>query len=217
MLRNFLLFVLYLLTGSETLIAQKLNWSKDGNSYFAVESGDILKYTLPEFKKELVIGKSKLIPVGQSQSLPVQSFAFSTDNKKLLVFTNTKRVWRYNTKGDYWLLNLTTGKLNQVGKSMPPSSLMFAKISPDGNKVAYVSGHNIYSEDINSGKVTPLTFNGTNKLINGTFDWAYEEEFFCRDGFRWSPDSKQIAFWQIDATKVKDYLMINNTDSVIRL
>ena len=56
--------------------------------------------------------------------------------------------------------------------------------------------------------------NGTKKLINGTFDWVYEEEFVCRDGFRWSPDSKSIAYWQIDANQIRDYYMLNTTDSV---
>ena len=51
-------------------------------------------------------------------------------------------------------------------------------------------------------------------MINGTFDWVYEEEFFCRDGFRWGPDSKSIAYWQIDANKIRDYYMLNTTDSV---
>jgi dipeptidyl-peptidase-4 len=59
-----------------------------------------------------------------------------------------------------------------------------------------------------------LTFDGTRKLINGTFDWVYEEEFNCRDGFRWSPDSRKIAYWQIDAKSTRDYLMLNTTDSV---
>ena len=63
-------------------------------------------------------------------------------------------------------------------------------------------------------KVIQLTTGGTRELINGTFDWAYEEEFFCRDGFRWSPDSKKIAYWQMDAKNTKDYLMIDNTDSI---
>ncbi len=91
---------------------------------------------------------------------------------------------------------------------------MFAKLSPDNKKAAYVSEHNIFVEDLAAHQITQLTKDGTRKFINGTFDWAYEEEFFCRDGFRWSPDSKQIAYWQIDARKVKDYLMINNTDSI---
>ena len=91
---------------------------------------------------------------------------------------------------------------------------MFAKISPDGKKAAYVSEHNLYVEDLSSHKIKALTKDGTRKFINGTFDWVYEEEFGCRDGFRWSPDSKKIAFWQVDATKIRDYYMLNTTDSV---
>ena len=53
-----------------------------------------------------------------------------------------------------------------------------------------------------------------NAIINGASDWVYEEEFDCRDGFRWSPDGKSIAYWQLDATKIKNFLMINNTDSI---
>ena len=115
--------------------------------------------------------------------------------------------------GDYWLYDIIANKLTKLGKKLPSQSLMFAKFSPDGKVVAYVSEHNIYSEDISSGEITKLTKDGTRKLINGTFDWAYEEEFNCRDGFRWSPDGTMIAFWQVDATKIKDYYMLNTTDS----
>ncbi len=62
--------------------------------------------------------------------------------------------------------------------------------------------------------IKPLTRNGSRKMINGTFDWVYEEEFNCRDGFRWSPDSKSIAFWQINDSSTRDYYMLNTTDSV---
>src|ERR1700712_485003 len=91
---------------------------------------------------------------------------------------------------------------------------MFAKLSPDGTKAAYVSEHNIFTEDLATGTVKQLTFDGTQTLINGTFDWAYEEEFDCRDGFRWSPDSRNIAYWQINAASTKKYLMLNTTDSI---
>ncbi|WP_315816406.1 DPP IV N-terminal domain-containing protein [Paraflavitalea speifideaquila] len=125
-----------------------------------------------------------------------------------------QKVWRLNTRGDYWVFDRNTNTLKKVGKGRPVSSLMFAKFSPDGAKVAYVSEYNLYVEDLASGIVKQLTTDGSRKLINGTFDWVYEEEFFCRDGFRWSPDSKQIAYWQIDAKNTKDYLMVNNTDSI---
>ena len=65
---------------------------------------------------------------------------------------------------------------------------MFAKFSPDGSRVAYVSGHNLFVESLADHAITQLTTDGTDKLINGTFDWVYEEELNCRDGFRWSPD-----------------------------
>jgi dipeptidyl-peptidase-4 len=91
---------------------------------------------------------------------------------------------------------------------------MFAKFSPDGSRAAYVSGHNIYVEDLSSHAVKALTTNGSRKMINGTFDWVYEEELNCRDGFRWSPDSRSIAYWQINDSSTRDYYMLNTTDSV---
>lgn len=189
-------------------------WSKDGNAYFASEGGDIVQYLLPQNTKTVVVSKESLKPAGQLQPLFIRSFSFSADYKKILIFTNTKKVWRYDTRGDYWVYDMDSKLFKQLGKSLPAASLMFAKFSPDGLQAAYVSDRNIYTEDLQAGQIKQLTFDGQRKLINGTFDWAYEEEFFCRDGFRWSPDSRQIAFWQIDARKVKDYLMINNTDSI---
>jgi dipeptidyl-peptidase 4 len=191
-----------------------VNWSTDGNSYFRNEGGDITKYTLPQNTKIVLVSKDKLKPAGAEKPLAVRSFKFSADYNKVLIYTNSKKVWRLDTRGDYWLYDIASNKLKQLGKDRPASSLMFAKISPDGKKVAYVSEYNLYVEDLATGTIKPLTKGGNRKLINGTFDWAYEEEFFCRDGFRWSPDSKQIAYWQIDAQGTKDYLMINNTDSI---
>jgi len=192
----------------------QVNWTNDGDSYFKLEKNQLLTYTLPDKVVKTVISKEQLTPVGKSKPLEVAHFSFSSDQQKVLLFTNTKRVWRLNTKGDYWVFNFKTNSLTQLGKGLSPSSLMFAKFSPDGNTLAYVSDNNLYSEDYESGKIQPLTSNGTVAIINGTFDWAYEEEFACRDGFRWSPDSKSIAYWQIDASAIKKFYMINNTDSI---
>ena len=98
------------------------------------------------------------------------------------------------------ILILQPEKGKQIGKGLPSSSLMFAKFSADNKNVAYVSKHNLYVEDVATGKITQLTKDGTDRIINGTFDWVYEEELSCRDGFRWSPDGKSIAFWRVDAT-----------------
>jgi dipeptidyl-peptidase-4 len=194
--------------------SQPIKWARDGNSYYRIEAGDIVKYRLPENTKSVIVPKDKLKPAGQEKNLALRNFIFSADEQKMLIYTNTKKVWRLDTRGDYWLYSLADGSLKQLGKSLQASSMMFAKFSPDGNKVAYVSNYNLYAEDIVSGSIKQLTNDGTRQLINGTFDWAYEEEFFCRDGFRWSPDSKQLAYWQIDAKNTKDYEMLNTTDSI---
>ena len=193
---------------------QDIKWGADGNSYYKTENGGIVKYTLPQNNKSVILQKQYLTPAGKTVSLSVGNFIFSADEKKLLIYTNTKKVWRYNTRGDYWIYDFNNKTLKQLGATLPASSLMFAKFSPDASKVAYVSSYNIYVEDLATNAIKQLTFDGSRKFINGTFDWAYEEEFFCRDGFRWSPDSKRIAYWQINAKNVKDYLMINNTDSL---
>ena len=194
--------------------AAQVNWTNDGDSYFKLEKNQLLTYTLPNHDAKTVISKAQLTPAGQSEPLAVEHFTFSEDQQKVLLFTNTTKVWRLRTKGDYWVFNFKTNTLTQIGKSLPPSSLMFAKFSPDGNSIAYVSENNLYSEEYPTGKIKPLTTDGSVALINGTFDWAYEEEFACRDGFRWSPDSKSIAYWQIDASAIKKFYMINNTDAI---
>lgn len=191
-----------------------IKWSKDGNSYYSIEAGNIIKVILPSFKKETVIYKENLVNVQNGNIISVRSFVFSEDEKKVLIYTNTKKVWRYDTRGDFWIYSIENKSLQKLGGSLPSSSLMFAKFSPDGAKVAYTSNHNVYTEDIQTHAITQLTLDGTDKIINGTFDWAYEEEFGCRDGFRWSADSKQIAYWQIDATRIKNFLLLDNTDSI---
>src|SRR5687767_2151943 len=189
-------------------------WTPDGSSYYQVEKGEIVKIELPSQNKTVFISKKQLVANGKDTIVP-RSFQLSADGSKALIYTNAKKVWRYPTRGDYWLLTLSSGQLKQIGKGRPVASLQFAKFSPDSKKAAYVSERNVYVEDLANGNIKKLTSdNGTKKLINGTFDWVYEEEFFCRDGFRWSPDSKNIAYWQIDANKIRDYYMLNTTDSV---
>lgn len=191
----------------------QLKWAKDGNSYYRIEGGELVQYSLPANTKSVLVSKQHLSLPGADKPLSIRNYAFSADGKKMLIYTNTRQVWRYDSKGDYYALDLSTKALKKVGSNQPTSSLMFAKFSPDGTKVGYVSNYNLYVEDLATGTTMPLTSGGSRKNIYGTFDWVYEEEFDCRDGFQWSPDSKKISFWHVDATKIKDYYMINNTDS----
>jgi dipeptidyl-peptidase-4 len=189
-------------------------WSADGNSLYENTGTGITEMNLTGKGVSIIINSKQLTPAGRDKPLQIKHFFFSSDFKKVLIFTNSKKVWRYETRGDYWVYNIADSSLYQLGKSLPSSSLMFAKFSPDGLKAAYVSGHNIYMENLSTHIIKALTTNGSRKMINGTFDWVYEEELNCRDGFRWSPDSRSIAFWQINDSSTRDYYMLNTTDSV---
>ncbi|MEN3324915.1 DPP IV N-terminal domain-containing protein [Mariniflexile soesokkakense] len=214
-LKSIIVLIIFVLVSFQSFSQSGgLIWSKDGSSYYRIQKEGVVQYTLPANDSKVLFSKEQLTPTGRNEPLQVSYFTFSQDEQKVLLFTNTKRVWRINTKGDYWVLNMATGTLQQIGETMPEASLMFAKISPNGAQVAYVSENNIYVEDLSTSKIKALTTDGSTTLINGTFDWVYEEEFYCRDGFRWSPDSKSIAYWQIDARDTKKFFMVNNTDSV---
>lgn len=189
-------------------------WTDDGEAYLLNSRGNIVRHEVKSGAETTLVSAAELTPAGSSKPLSFSIYSHSPDYSRWLIFTNTAKVWRYNTRGDYWVYDGKAKKLFQLGKTLPSQSLMFAKISPDGTKAAYVSGHNIYVENLSTGNITQLTHTGNRKMINGTFDWVYEEEFGCRDGFRWSPDSKKIAFWNVDATQVRDYYMLNTTDSV---
>lgn len=207
------LFLFCILTSYHT--KSQTQWTADGNAYyhFSKEGIEVINLLSPD-KKEFFLTAADLVPEGESKALEVQSFQVAPDGQSLLLFANTKRVWRENTKGDYWLYEQHSKKLTQVGKGLPESSLMFAKFSPDGKRLAYVSKNNIYIEQLSDHSISQITTDGTDKIINGTFDWVYEEEFGTQDGFRWSPDSKKIAYWKQDARDTRYFYMINNTDSL---
>lgn len=210
--RIFLLLAVVLLAWSAS--AQRVSWSPDGKAMYQVEKNELVSYALPGNERTVVISAQQLTPSGHKSPLKLDHYQFSADGKKALIYTNSQKVWRINTRGDYWVLDFASNSLKQVGKARPEASLMFAKFSSDATQVAYVSEHNIFVEEIATGKTSALTTDGNRKFINGTFDWVYEEEFACRDGIRWSPDNKMVAFWQIDARDTKDFYMIDNTDSI---
>lgn len=195
----------------------------DDSTYTAVEPGpegrgtQLVRIDAGTGARSVLVDVAALTPSGTTTPIEIEDYDWSADKSRLLVFTNTARVWRANTRGDYWVLDLAAKRLRQLGgpaAKQKPSTLQFAKFSPDGRRVAYVRENNLYVEPVAGGPIIALTRDGSKTTINGTFDWVYEEELGVRDGFRWSPDGTRIAYWQLDATGVRDFLMINNTDSL---
>ena len=225
-MKNFLLLFYFFILSSNIyarVLPQDIIWNDDESGYYIIKDNSIVLVSTQGEDDKTILASSSV------NNVDFKSFNFSVRKDKLLIFTNTVKVWRYETRGDYWVYDFNTRKATKIGATMPESSLMFAKFSPDGSSVAYVSKENsssdkirnsstsvnIYIEDLKTNSVKKLTSsNGTKKLINGTFDWVYEEEFGCRDGFLFNDSGTKIAFWQIDANQVRDFFMINNTDSI---
>ena len=201
--------------------AGQLRWLDD-STYTALQAdpqrqgvAELTRVNARTGAREVLVSSALLTPSGASAPLGVENYVWSPDKRRMLVFTNSERVWRENSRGDYWVLDLGSRALRKLGgPDAPASSLMFAKFSPDGRRVAYVRQNDLYVEDVEGGAVTRLTRDGSRTIINGTFDWVYEEELSLRDGFRWSPDGQSIAYWQLDASGVRDFALINNTDSL---
>ena len=197
-------------------------WNESETGYFTIKDNNIVLVSTRGKEDKVILSSS------QVNNLEIESFSFSQSKNKILIFTQSVKVWRYNTRGDYWVYDFKKNEIQKLGRNMSSSSLMFAKFSPNERFVAYVSKEktesgirnsstsvNIYLESLDDRTIKKLTSsNGTKKLINGTFDWVYEEEFGCRDGFIFNEDGTRIAFWQIDANQVRDFYMINNTDSI---
>ena len=198
-----------------------LKWLKRGGVYVTFEEPadkqagrDFVRHDLATGQRQILAPAHWFVPPGKESPLSVEGFELSDNGARLLLFTNGQRVWRVNSRGDYWVLDLSSRELRQLGGDAPPATLMFAQFSPDGERVGYVRGNNLYVQSLRDGRITPLTTNGSATLINGTFDWVYEEELSLRRGFRWSPDSRRLAYWQLDLEGVREFHLINNTDGL---
>ena len=189
----------------------------DGGAYTTLRpsekhkgANDIIRDS-PAGKAEVLIAAGTLTPPDAKKPLVVEGYEFSADLDLALIYTNSVKVWRQNTRGDYWTFRRSTGTLTRVGGDAKPSTLMFAKLSPDGTRVGYVRDNDIWVEPVAGGSPVRITTDGSDQVINGTFDWVYEEEFGCRDGWRWSPDGQRIAYWQIDTRGVKTFTLVDYT------
>jgi len=199
--------------------ARSLNqiiWLPDSSGYLTLEDNeslpslkDIVSYS-PEWKREIIVPAESLIPAGESRPIKIDGFSVSYPKKRFLILSDSRRVF-HKTFGDYWLYDAESKEFKKLGSKFEPGSLTLAAFSPDGEKVAYVYKNNIYVENLSTSRLVQITADGSEDIFNGNFDYVYEEELFLRSGIRWSPDSRYIAYWQLDATQEPLFQMINNT------
>lgn len=186
------------------------HWLKDGTSYVDVQPGNGGDEIV---RVNVVTGqKTVLVPASALSGIDVEAFTLSGDETKALLFHNSQRVWRRNTKGEYTVVDLTTRQLTRIAPNTTPK--LFAKFSPDGRLVAYVRDNDLYVFDLAAHTERRLTTDGDANHINGTSDWVYEEEFGVRDAFSWSPDGSRIAFWHFDQSGEPLMTLTDLTDSL---
>lgn len=174
---------------------------KNGENYCILKREGIEKYAYSTGKKiEQIVSFSDL--KFKTENEYVFDYRFNQDESKLLLATNPEFIYRRSYLANYYIYDIKTKQLASVNKD----KVRLAEFAPDGSKVAYVKANNLFILSLSDMQETQITTNGEfNKIINGTTDWVYEEEFAITKGFFWSPDSKKIAFYSFDESKVKEY------------
>ena len=179
----------------------------DGEHYTNVKDGNsIYKFSLNDVndKGTVVLDGAKLLVDGKK--LAFDDYEFNSDETKVLLLTNVESIYRRSYEAVYYLYDLTSQKLTPLDPEHSPQTL--AEYSPDGTKVSFIHGNDLFVKTLATGKVEKLTEDGKrNKIINGTTDWVYEEEFSITKAYGWSPDSKYIAYLRFDEKKVPEYSM----------
>ena len=191
-----------------------IQWAKDGKSYTYLDTDSvtkstaIIRFNVKSKEKKIVVSGSSLKIDANDPPFSFSSYQWSPDEKQILFVSSPPRkqyLSRLTPAGNYFLYDVPTKKFSRITDVDVPQYNQ--KFSPDGKYIGYVRANNIYRYDIVGKKEQQLTLTGTEQIINGKFDWVYEEEFGISDGWLWSPDGAKIAFWQIDQSRVPEYSM----------
>jgi dipeptidyl-peptidase-4 len=189
-----------------------VQWADQGPYFTTTENDDsghtsLYRVDATTGTRTRIIAGADLVPPGARAPVAIEAYHFSADGGKVLIFANSARVWRLNTKGTFYVWDLKTKNLQPV--SARPGYQQFAKLSPDGRLVGFVRDNNLFVSDLTTGTERQLTSDGSADVINGTSDWVYEEELDLRDAWRWSPDSKRIAFWRLDQSPIQPFYLLD--------
>ncbi|WP_052732433.1 S9 family peptidase [Hymenobacter terrenus] len=179
------------------------NWMNDGRYYSALEGGSLVQYEVTTGKAvQTLVAAADLQTAGAP--LNVDGYSFNANEQKVLFTAGTEPIYRRSAQASYYVFDRGTKKLAPLSTGKQG----YATFSPDGQRVAFTRDNNVFVTDLATMKETAVTTNGVkNQLINGSADWVYEEEFGFAQGFFWSPNSKQLAFYTFDESQVTEYDM----------
>ncbi|HHB78427.1 MAG TPA: S9 family peptidase [Saprospiraceae bacterium] len=183
------------------------NFMKDGRHYTRQEGNRIFKYDILTGQSAGVIFDGDA--VGMTD---FSGFRFSDDEQKIVFTKDEESIYRHSTRANYFVYDL-------IAKTQTPvftkGKQMYALLSPDAQKVAFVYDNNLYVKDLSTNKLTQITSDGqVNHIINGASDWVYEEELGVVRAYEWAPDSKKIAYYRFDESEVKEYTLNYYHDDV---
>ncbi|GAB3729552.1 S9 family peptidase [Spirosoma lituiforme] len=180
---------------------RSVNWIEGGTKFSFIDGQNTIKTLSPKDQKEAVIfDGSQLTFPGTDKPFAYGSFQWSKDSKNILFQANFRPVYRRSGVSDYYVYSVADKSLKLVA-----NDAQTAELAPDGSKVGYERGGNLFVFDFATQKETQLTNDAKAAFYNGRFGWAYEEEFGLAQAWEWSPDSKFIAFWQSDERQVPIY------------
>ncbi|MCW3082719.1 MAG: dipeptidyl aminopeptidase/acylaminoacyl peptidase [Bacteroidetes bacterium] len=179
---------------------------KDGIHYTTFDDNDkdayILRYEYAKTSNPDTILKESTLKV-DGKGISIDNYSFSPDETKMLISSEKEQIYRHSTRENNYVYDRKTKTLTPVSNG---EKQMYATFSPDGTKIGFVRGNNIFIKDLASGKETQVTNDGLlNNIINGATDWVHEEEFAFSVAYFWSPDSKKIAYYKFDESKVKEF------------
>jgi dipeptidyl-peptidase-4 len=197
-------------------LPESMQWSPDGTKFSFVQrnetsgNGELWALDPLSGKKALLLGESKLASLAPPASkisderqrewrgrYGVASYHWSPDSKYLL----------FDSNGQLWLYSFQTG--TGVLATSSPDLVSDPKFSPDGKYISYLRKHDLWIRQVPEGYERQLTKGGDDDLLNGEVDWVYEEELDVRSNYAWSPDSKQIAFLQMNEKTVPTYPIVS--------
>ncbi|MDL2330434.1 S9 family peptidase [Odoribacter sp. OttesenSCG-928-A06] len=182
---------------------QGLRSMNNGEDYTVLEDGGkkIVKYS---YKTGQSI--ATLFDVENHDGVDcVDDYQFNADESKILIATNTTPIYRRSYTADYYVFDFKNKELKALSDG---GSQQLATFSPDGTKIAFVRGNNIYIHDLRFGSERQITSDGKfNHIINGAPDWVYEEEFEYNKAFEWAPDGSALAYVKFDESAVREFQM----------